>query len=66
MKNCRVCGSYDSNNDDRLCNHCREIQSLAERLIYKDPKKARVFFRDMVIKAGQTLRAQSTSQRPTI
>jgi hypothetical protein len=66
MNNCIVCGIYASNNDDRLCNNCREMQSLAERLIYKNPEKARVFFRDMVIKAGQTLRAQSTSQRPTM
>jgi hypothetical protein len=30
---------------------------MAERVIHKNPEMARIFFRDLVIKAGQTLRA---------
>jgi hypothetical protein len=58
MSNCRVCGGFASFYEDvRLCTHCRELESMAERVIHKNPEMARIFFRDLVIKAGQTLRA---------
>ena len=61
MSNCMVCGGFASFYEGvRLCADCRELQSMAEKVIYKNPEKARVFFRDLVIKAGQTLRGESS------
>jgi hypothetical protein len=61
MSNCKVCGRYASFYDGvRLCTDCRELESMAEKVIHKNPERARVFFRDLVIKAGQTLRAESS------
>jgi hypothetical protein len=63
MSNCKVCGGFASFYEGvHLCTHCRELESMAERVIHKNPEKARVFFRDMVVKAGQTLRAESSQQ----
>ena len=59
MNTCRVCGGPASNDGDRLCNHCREMEFKAKRFIQENPELARRFFRDLVIKAGQSLRAET-------
>ena len=59
MSNCKVCGGFASFYEGiRLCTRCKELESMAEKVIQKNPEMARVFFRDLVIKAGQTLRAE--------
>jgi hypothetical protein len=62
MSNCKVCGGFASFYEGvHLCTNCRELKSMAERVIHKNPEMARVFFRDLVIKAGQTLRQNPAS-----
>lgn len=61
MNECKVCGiSPIKFDDDRFCNNCQKLGSMAENFIHTNPEKARVFFRDLVIKAGQTLRARAS------
>jgi hypothetical protein len=59
MNNCRVCGGPAGNDGDHLCNQCRELESKAERFVKTRPRQALEFFRDLVILAGQTLRAEA-------
>lgn len=62
MSNCKVCGGFASFYEGvPLCTNCLELETMAEKVIHKNPEKARIFFRDLVIKAGQTLRAESAS-----
>jgi hypothetical protein len=59
MNNCKVCGGSAGNDGDHLCNRCRELASRAEKLIQTRPRQALEFFRDLVIEAGRTLRAET-------
>ena len=63
MKKCQVCGTCAIKLDNELCDNCREMEFAAEKIINTNPEKARTFFRDLVIKAGQTLRARSSMQK---
>jgi hypothetical protein len=56
---CKVCGSSANDDSERLCNNCRELESKAESLIQTNPRQALEFFRDLVIMAGRTLRAET-------
>jgi hypothetical protein len=58
MNKCRLCGG-PNNDGDRLCNFCLDLQSKAEIFIQTRPRQAHEFFRDLVIMAGRTLRAEA-------
>ena len=59
MNTCRVCGDSTDGYGDHLCQKCREFESRAERFIQSRPRQALEFFRDLVILAGRTLRANT-------
>jgi hypothetical protein len=58
MNTCRACGGPTSKEVDLLCNFCRDLESKAEIFIHTRPRP-REFFWDLIIMAGQTLRAEA-------
>jgi hypothetical protein len=56
MNKCSICDGSTNKVGKNLCNHCRDLKFKAERFIRANPERARIFFRDLVIEAGQTLR----------